>query len=253
MLNSILFAALLLFSPQPPAEDVPKGQAAYRSNCAFCHGLTGLGGRGPNLVSHPKPEDEVKRIVKQGVPGTTMPSFGGFEEDELTALAQFVQHLAGSAPKDQKVTGDAAKGRQVYAKLGCANCHQIGAQGSTYGPELTRIGSARPVHYLEESITTPSNDVPPEYEGVTVATADGRKVQGVRINADPFTVQVRLQNEKLRTFVIGKDAKEVTRNTTSLMPPYKLPKADLDNLAAYLTTLRSDATSGQAKQAEGIK
>lgn len=242
----------MLFGPQP-AEDVPKGQAVYRSNCAFCHGLTGLGGRGPNLVSHPKPEDEIKRIVKVGVPGTTMPSFGGFEEEELTVLAKFVQHLAGSAPKDQNVAGNPAKGKQVYAKLGCSNCHQIGLDGSTYGPELTRIGSARPVHYLEESITTPSNDIPPEYEGVTVATSDGRKVQGVRINADPFTVQMRLQNQALRTFVIGKDAKEVTHNKASLMPPYKLPKADLDDLVAYLTTLRADAVTGQAKQAEGIK
>lgn len=254
MLTSFLSAALLLFGPQSgAAQDVAKGQAVYRSNCAFCHGLTGLGGRGPNLVSHPKPEAEIKRIVKQGVPGTTMPSFGGFEEDELTALAKFVQHLAGSAPKDQKVAGDAAKGKLVYAKLGCAGCHQIGTEGSTYGPELTRIGSARPAHYLEESITTPSNDIPPEYQGVTVATADGRKVQGVRINADPFTVQLRLQNEKLRTFVVGKDAKEFTQNMTSLMPPYKLPKTDLDNLVAYLTTLRAEAVSGQAKQAEGIK
>jgi cytochrome c oxidase cbb3-type subunit 3 len=254
VLTQLLSAALLMFSPPPAAaDDVSKGQAMYRSNCAFCHGLTGLGGRGPNLVSNPQPETEVKRIITQGVPGSTMPAFGGFDEGELTALSGFVRHLAGSAPKDQKVPGDPTKGRAVYAKQGCSNCHAISGEGSTYGPDLTRIGGARPAHYLEESITSPTNDIPPDYEGVTVTANDGRKVQGVRVNGDQFSVQLRLQNQQLRTFIAGKDATEIARSKQSLMPPYKLSKGDLDDLVAYLTTLRASATQGQAKQAEGIR
>jgi cytochrome c oxidase cbb3-type subunit 3 len=232
VLTSTLLA-LLLFSPASQ-DEVTRGQSIYRSNCAFCHGLTGLGGRGPNLVSHPPPDADIKRIVKNGVPGTTMPAFGDFDDEDLSALVTFVKHLAGSAPAGEKITGDPARGKQTYAKLGCANCHQIGTEGSTYGPELTRIGGARPVHYLEESITAPSVDVPPEYQGVLVTTADGRKVQGVRVN-------------------LGKDAKDVVESKTSLMPPYKLPKPELDDLVAYLTTLRAEAAQGQAKKAEGIR
>ncbi|MBC7927386.1 MAG: c-type cytochrome [Bryobacteraceae bacterium] len=246
-----LLSALLLFAPA--ANPVEQGQSIYRSNCAFCHGLTGLGGRGPDLVTRSQPPEEIKRIVKGGVPGTTMPSFGGFEEEELNSIAAFVKHLAGSAPVGEKVSGNPANGKVIYAKQGCGNCHQIGVEGGTYGPELTRIGSARPAHYLSESITVPTNDVPPEYEGVTVVLNDGKKVQGVRINQDSFSVQVRLPSQQLRSFVIGKDAKEIVRNKTSLMPAYKLPKDELDDLVAYMTTLRADATTGQAKQAEGIK
>lgn len=250
MLTSTLLA-LLLFTPASQ-EEVTKGQSIYRSNCAFCHGLTGLGGRGPNLVSHPRSDEDIRRIVKNGVPGTTMPAFGDLDNDDLGTLVVFVKHLAGSAPAGEKIAGDPGRGKQAYAKLGCAGCHQIGSEGSTWGPELTRIGGARPVHYLEESITAPSADIPPEYQGVVVTGSDGRKLQGVRVNRDTFSIQVRTQDQKLRSFILGKDAREVVESKTSLMPPYKLPKQELDDLVAYLSTLRAEATQGQAKKAEGI-
>ena len=250
MLTSTLLA-LLFFSPQLQ-DDVNKGQSVYRSNCAFCHGLTGLGGRGPNLVTRPRSDEDIRRIVKNGVPGTTMPAFGDLDKGDLETLVAFVKRLAGSAPPGEKVTGSPIHGKEQYAKLGCANCHQIGLDGSTYGPELTRIGGARSLHYLEESITAPSADVPPEYQAVVVTTADGKKIQGVRVNRDTFSVQVRTPDQRLHSFIIGKDAQEVNEPKTSVMPPYRLSKTDLGDLVAYLTTLRAEPGQGQAKKAEGI-
>ena len=249
MLTPLVFA-LLLFSP--PMND---GQALYRSNCAFCHGLSGLGGRGPDLVRNPKPDAEIKHIIRQGIPGTTMPSFGGFEDADLDNIIAFLKHLRGSAPAGEKVEGDPARGKQIYAKYGCGTCHQIGMEGSTYGPELTRVGGARPVRYLRESIVEPSADIPPEFEGVTVVTTDGKKVQGIRVNQDSFSIQLRLHSQQFRSFIKGEDAKEFVPDPKSLMPAYaKMPKADLDDLVAYLTTLRGEANTGaRTKQAEGIR
>ncbi|MBC8166752.1 MAG: c-type cytochrome, partial [Bryobacteraceae bacterium] len=240
----------------PPGNEMEQGQAMYRSNCAFCHGLTGLGGRGPDLVTHRKPDADIKRIIKEGVPGTTMPSFGGFEPEELNRIVAFITHLSGSAPEGEKIAGDSARGKQIYAKNGCANCHVIGVEGSTYGPELTRVGGARAVRYLKESIANPSADVPPEYAGVTVVTNDGKRVQGVRVNQDSFTVQLRMPSQQFRSFIIGKDAKEFVDEKKSLMPAYAgMAASDLEDLVAYLSTLRANAsmTGGQTKQAEGIK
>jgi cytochrome c oxidase cbb3-type subunit III len=244
----LLFGVCVLWS----ADDPERGRAMYRSNCAFCHGLTGLGGRGPDLVTHGKPDAEIKRIIRQGVPGSTMPSFDGFDEPELNNITAFIRQLAGTGTAADSVKGDPNRGRTLYTKLACASCHQVGNEGSTYGPDLTRVGAARPVHYLKESITEPSADIPPQYEGVTVVTRDGKRVQGVRVNEDTFSIQLREPSQKFRSFVKD-DVKEVAPVKQSLMPAYKqLAAADLEDLVAYLASLRADA-SGVVKQAEGIR
>lgn len=252
----VLVQTVLAFGAlaQQPSAAPEQGQAMYRSNCAFCHGLTGLGGRGPDLVTRPRSDAEIKTVIREGVPGTTMPSFGGFDEPELDRLVVFIRHLSGGAKPGEKATGDPARGRQIYAKNACASCHQIGSDGSTYGPELTRIGGARPLHYLRESMIEPSADISPQYEGVTVVTAAGQRVRGVRINEDSFTLQLRVPSQQFRSFV-KHEAKEIVAEKESLMPSYaKMPKADLDDLIAYLATLRSDVFGGgKVKQAEGIR
>jgi len=86
----------------------------YRQHCAHCHGISG-DGAGPTaafLVPYPrdyrqgkfkfkstqrpsKPTDEdLKRVLVQGVPGTAMPSFRLLPEDELEALVEYVKYLS---------------------------------------------------------------------------------------------------------------------------------------------------------------
>ncbi len=232
--------------------DVEQGRAVFRSNCAFCHGLTGRGGRGPNLVS--REIKDLKNVVLNGVPGTTMPAFQ-FEDDEIRVLEVYVRSLSGSAGPSQKpVTGDAAAGRQVYLRSGCAACHRIGWEGSIYGPELTRIGVARSAEYIRESLVNPSADVPEEYEGVTVVTREGERITGVRLNEDTFTLQLRDAAQRFRLFQKD-ELGQITYSTKSLMPSYSgMPKQDLDNLLAYLDSLRGEIKAGAGvKQAEAIR
>jgi putative heme-binding domain-containing protein len=247
-----LLLVVMSVSAVRAAGDAEKGRAVYRSNCAFCHGLTGLGGRGPDLVTRRRPDAEVKRIIKEGVPGSTMPAFSDFDEQDLDNVTAFIRQLAGTGTAPAAVKGDPKRGRTLYTKLACASCHQIGTAGSTYGPDLTRIGNARPAHYLRESITDPSADIPPQYEGVTVVTSQGTRVQGVRVNEDTFSVQLRDASEKFRSFVKD-EVKAVSPVRQSLMPAYKqLSATDLDDLVAYLVSLRGEA-AGAVKQAEGIR
>lgn len=246
-----LLAASTLYAADNP------GQSVFRSNCAFCHGQTGEGGRGPNLVSgrptHGSTPEAITKVIHEGVPGTTMPSFQ-FKQDEMGALVAYVIGLrAQSKGVVEKPEGDPAKGRQVYARLQCANCHQIGNEGSVFGPELTRIGAARSLAYLRTSITNPSADIPPEYEGVRVTTKDGAKVTGVLLNEDTFSVQLRDNKQQFRMFEKSR-LSETTPLKQSLMPAYgNLPADQLNDLLAYLDTLRGDSGSGAVKQATGIK
>lgn len=256
-LSVVLFSTFLAWSAYAAAPT--KGEAVFRSNCAFCHGLAGEGGRGPNLATgrptHGSTPDDIRKVISNGVPGTTMPSYR-FEKDEMDAVVGHVMNLrqANRNGETEKVTGNVSQGQALYGRLGCANCHRIGEAGSIYGPELTRVGASRSHAYLRASIVEPSADVPPEWEGVTVTTKDGKRVNGVRINEDTFSVQLRDASQQFRSF--RKDeVKEVVYPKGSLMPPYKQLKADeLNDLLAYLDSLRGQAaSSGLTDKGAAIK
>ena len=240
--------------------DLADGKATFRSNCAFCHGLTGGGGRGPALSAgrflHGSADDDIKNVIKSGVPGTTMPAFE-FEKDELDRLVAYVRTLSAASGKTAgagPVAGDVTKGRQVYERSGCAGCHRVGAEGSVFGPELTRIGAGRSAEYIRESIVNPSADIPEEYAGVTVITRDGKRITGVRVNEDTFSVQLRDASQNFRMFQKD-EVQQVIREAKSLMPAYSsLSHDDLQNLLAYLDSLRGDLNAGAGVRKEkGIR
>lgn len=237
--------------------DIAEAKAIFRGNCAFCHGLTGGGGRGPNLMSgrflHGSTDGDIRNVIRHGVPGTNMPSFD-MQNDELDKLVHYLRSLSGSGAKETPVPGDPVKGRQVYLSSGCPGCHRIGNEGSVFGPDLTRIGAGRSSEYIRQSIVDPSADIPPEFEGVTVVTGDGERVTGVRVNEDTFSVQLRDMAQNFRMFQKS-EVREVKNEPKSLMPPYQpLSGSALQNLLAYLDTLRGEIKTGaDVKKAGGIR
>jgi putative heme-binding domain-containing protein len=255
---TLVIAGLIvpLCAAQTNEGGIDQGKAVFRSNCAFCHGLTAQGGRGPNLISsnllHSGGDDAIRNVITHGVPGTTMPGFE-FPKDDLNALLQFLHGLSGSHAATGKPPGDPAEGQLVYSRSGCSNCHRIGSTGSIYGPELTRIGAGRSLEYLRESLLDPSSDIADNYGGVTVVTKDGRRVSGVRVNEDTFTVQIRKPDQAFALFDKS-ETKEVIHETKSMMPAYNhLSPTDLQNLIAYLETLRGEQAAGaDANKAGGI-
>jgi len=220
--------------------------------------MTATGGRGPNLVSgqlsHGDSDDAIKRVVRIGVPGTTMPAFSDFTSEELGQIIDYLHSLSKNATRQDQIPGDPHKGQLVYETNGCAGCHRIAGQGSIFGPELTRIGAARSIEYLRESITKPSADIPEAFEGVTVVEKDGKRIRGIRINEDTFSIQIRDAGQKIRMYQKD-DLREVIDEKQSLMPPYnQLSAVDLDNLVAYLASLRGAVDStATVKKAKGIK
>jgi hypothetical protein len=79
-----------------------------------------------------------------------------------------------------------------------------------------------------------------EYLPVLVITSDGREVQGVRINEDPFTIQLRDAANQFHSFRKS-DVKQVEKQFgKSMMPSFRgrLTDADTEDLVAYLSSLR---------------
>ncbi len=181
-----------------------------------------------------------------------MPSFSSMEAEDMTHLIGYLRSLSGGTARQAPHLGDRLAGRAVYDRSGCSGCHRIGNEGSTYGPDLSRIGAARSVEYLRDSVVKPSADIPAEYEGVTFVGKDGKRVTGLRANEDTFTIQLKLPSQKYSSFRKS-ESLEIVYSKDSLMPAYtQLSTADLNNLLEYLLTLNG-AASGTSKQSEGIR
>src|SRR5262249_21185878 len=150
--------------------------------------------------------------------------------------------------------GDAAKGRQGYSRSGCAGCPRGGAGGSVFGAELTPIRAGPAAGYIRASTLKPSAPVPGQIAGVTVITRDGKRIAGVRVNEDTFSVQLRDASQNFRMFQKD-EVQQVLRETKSLMPVYRsLSQDDLQNLLAYLDGLRGDLNAGAGvKKEKGIR
>lgn len=253
-------------TPQTKAAELKEGASLFRGNCSPCHGLNARGGgRGPDLASgrwtHGSSDGEIFRTISQGVPGTEMPA-NTFEDSEISAIVAYLRSL--QPPSQVAIPGDPAKGRKTFTSAGCATCHMVNGSGGRLGPDLSRVGAARGVPYLIDSIRNPDKDlsvgmsdpnnhygVSLVYDTVTVVTAGGEKITGVAKNEDTFSVQLMTPREDL-LFFLKKDLKEVLHEHKSLMPAYPenaLNKTELQDLIAYLVTLRGTET-GDAKEAK---
>ncbi len=190
------------------SSDAAAGKRVFDAQCAWCHGNEADGGTGPNLHGRLAHATDLKSIV----------------DIRSTRTA-----AAGNAPH----------GRTVYDSNGCASCHTVDGRGGILGPELTAIGGRRGAPYLREAIVKPEAAHPPGYVVVRAVMADGTEVRGIRVAEDVFWVHIRdarglhtLQKSDLTSLDRQLDA--------SLMPSYasRITAGDLDDLVAYLTTLR---------------
>jgi len=95
-----------------PAPDAIRGQVAYETRCAPCHGTEGRGD-GPaaaGIDPHPRnfrdPDfwrgrttEQLRLVVRQGKPGTLMPPFdGALDPGQIDDVVAFIQHFRPAAP-----------------------------------------------------------------------------------------------------------------------------------------------------------
>jgi putative heme-binding domain-containing protein len=249
----VVFLIALTLAQNPA--DIQKGKPLFEGLCADCHGFEGTGGRGPNLnrptLSRAQDDDSLRAIIRDGLPDRGMPRVRRTTDSEQRQLMAYVRSLGRTARAAN--VGDVQKGSAVYQRSGCASCHVIQGEGGTAGPELTIIGTQRGPDYLKQAIVDPAAALPhgtlpvpsrnlDEFLPVRVLTRDGKEVQGLRINEDTFTIQIRDSNNELHSFRKA-DLREVRKEFgKSLMPAFKdrLPASDVNDLVAYLSSLRGD-------------
>ena len=225
------------------AESLKGGLALYRVRCGDCHGLDARGYRGPDLtaVLGGMPDERLFQTIRKGVPGTEMPA-STLPDDEVLMIIAYLRDM-NAATATEKLAGNADNGGRLFAAQ-CARCHRAGDSGGWLGPDLSRVGAARSREALVREIRTPSEWMPAGYESVTLVTNDGQKIRGVKKNEDTFSIQIMDGRERIRGYLKA-DLQQVIFEKTSLMPEFsaeRLSASDLNDLVAYLSTLRGTST-----------
>ena len=155
--------------------DIAAGKQVFDAQCAWCHGVNGTGGTGPILqrptLRHSANDKSLVDIVRNGIPGTEMPSFAiALTEQKAWQTAAYVRSLGRVATRP--LPGDARRGAALYESSGCGSCHIVAGKGGVLGPELTAIGALRGPTHLRDSLINPAATHPPGYLVVRAVTTE---------------------------------------------------------------------------------
>ena len=204
-------------NPFTTTVDVRMGERLFRAQCGRCHGRDGIDGTAMIGISPRASDQTVWQIIS------------------------YVNSL-NLDPEDYDLPGDVGAGRQVYnGKGNCANCHMVGGVGGRLGPDLSTVANRRDPDELRSDLLAPNEEVAPRWWTIRVTRADGSVVEGLRMNEDTFTVRIMDADESLWHFMKSQ-VRSTERITTSTMPGYDdLTSTEVDDLIAYLFSLRRDS------------
>jgi mono/diheme cytochrome c family protein len=80
---------------------------------------------------------------------------------DVALLAMVILVSAGaSAAKPQKVAGNAANGKKLYAAQSCDACHMIRGKGGKTGPDLSKAGTKRTAQWMVVFLKNPRSKIP---------------------------------------------------------------------------------------------
>lgn len=180
----ILWKVTASGSPQQESQADP-GRAIYEARCAPCHGADGKGDGPYSMLLSPRPrdfttgmfeyrttesgtlptDDDLRRTISKGLPGTAMPAWGEFlRGDSLDAVIAHVKSFSsrfGSeqptpvrvGPEPPSTPASVEAGRKVYEKLQCASCH--GTDGRGAGATATAFQNAAGYDIQIRDLTEP--------------------------------------------------------------------------------------------------
>jgi putative heme-binding domain-containing protein len=193
------------------------------------------------LASGWKPSESALSVALDSIPSLS-------QERRRAILALGMQNMNArrahlSSYESLLTGGDPGRGRQVFfgnTAVACASCHRVGQQGGEVGPDLTRIGAIRSGHDLLESIVLPSSTFAQGYESYSVATHDGRVVNGTIARQDSQMILLRDSSGALTRLPRASIA-EIQRAEVSQMPDgiaATLTREQLRDLLAFLRSMR---------------
>ena len=231
-------------TPQPVTtpKDLAAGAGIFRTQCAYCHGQRGEGGRGATLARprllHAPDDLALFNVIAAGIPESEMPGLW-LNAHEIWQVVAFVRTLGRVPP--ERISGDSEHGEKLYARGGCARCHTIAGRGGTTGPDLTDITVRRSLAYLREALVNPEASVPDGFLMLHLVTQDKNSVPGVRLNEDAFSIQVRDLDGRVHSYWKSELVELKKQPRKSPMPSYRdlFTVTEIDDLMSYLKSLEA--------------
>jgi putative heme-binding domain-containing protein len=247
-----LWIALALAGPVPvPLDaqqhnqsqaDLENGARIYNANCFACHGQNGDLVAGVDLrrgfFQHVSTDDDLAKVVLNGIPGTAMPP-NRLTPQDLQGVVAYIRSLKNSQAGPIQL-GDPNRGQVLAAGKGeCLNCHQINGKGSHLAPDLSEEGVLRNPAFLQNVLTDPKTAAQPKNRSILAVTRNGETITGRRLNEDTDTVQIMDSNERLRS-ISKAELREYTVQKETRMPSYKdkFTTGELSDVVAYLVSLK---------------
>jgi putative heme-binding domain-containing protein len=133
--------------------------------------------------------------------------------------------------------GDRVAGAAVFKKV-CASCHRLGNEGVEVGPDLASLNDKSPETLLI-AILDPNRAFEARYTAFTIATVDGRVLNGLIVNESANAVTLRRQEGK-EDVLLRSDIAEMAASGQSLMPEgveKDLKPSEVADLIAYIASV----------------
>ncbi|NOS68749.1 MAG: c-type cytochrome [Verrucomicrobia bacterium] len=144
------------------------------------------------------------------------------------------------------------QGRENFTRLACASCHKLGAEGASYGPELTDVFSRyqnNPAEVLRQ-IIEPSLIVSNRYRGFDFELQNGDELSGmvVKEDGDVLTVQTGPAASLVQT--LKKSAVTTQKpQKSSLMPVGLLNTLSAEEILDLLAFVKSGGNAAAHQHA----
>jgi len=245
-----------------------RGELEYRpnsaegqvgANCAQCHGPNGEGGFAATDPEWPAPplnniaarytREEITRIVRQGRPGTPMPSWGleyggPLNEQKIEDIVNFVMTFQKEDPEHWELAKDVKSGREVFTQK-CAVCHGPDAKGQGMGQPLpTFFAPDLTTEFYRLGLKVSRTNVTLELRNEALAAH--------KDNPDPTDEQIAEAVAALSDAQIMRAGEEAARDTimrgrqNTPMPAWqnRIMPEHIDAVMEYLKSIQTTTASG---------
>jgi putative membrane-bound dehydrogenase-like protein len=139
--------------------------------------------------------------------------------------------------------GDAARGREVFAKANCLKCHRFLKEGEGVGPDLTSVRRRFQKKEIIESVLLPSQVISDQYTAVTVVTTDGLVHTGMPLPNPGSKNLLLLLSDATKLEIPPGKVEEKVKAKVSVMPEglFKdLSLEQISDLFAFLETSKNN-------------
>ena len=178
-----------------------------------------------------------------------MPAFHSLGTSQIKAVVAYLRTLQGSS-KMPKLPGDPERGRLLFVKTGCSDCHMVAGNGGFLASDLSNYGRTHAEDEIRSAITRPDQSI--EARSVVVKTRDGHSYSGRIRNEDNFSLQLQ-SLEGTFYFLAKSDVNEIEYSPQSLMPSdygTRLSSKDVNDIIGYLIKSASDSRSDESSEHE---